>query len=122
MKVLVIDDNKDLTEAISYGLEDPDIECKIINDGKEGLDEILRERGKYNVILLDIAMPEFSVIDVLARLKKEDVIKSENIIIFTASSITDRDIDDFVKSGAKGILKKPVSLDDLIELIGKYRS
>ena len=39
MKVLVIDDNKDLTEAISYGLEDPDIECKIINDGKEGLDE-----------------------------------------------------------------------------------
>lgn len=50
MKVLVIDDNKDLTEAISYGLEDPDIECKIINDGKEGLDEILRERGKYNVI------------------------------------------------------------------------
>ena len=53
MKVLVIDDNKDLTEAISYGLEDPDIECKIINDGKEGLDEILSERGKYNVILLD---------------------------------------------------------------------
>ena len=86
------------------------------------MDEVLRERGKYNVILLDIAMPEFSGFDVLARLKKEDVIKSENIIIFTASSITDRDIEDFVKSGAKGILKKPVSLDDLIELIGKYRS
>ena len=90
--------------------------------GPHSEDEILRERGKYNVILLDIAMPEFSGIDVLARLKKEDVIKSENIIIFTASSITDRDIDDFVKSGAKGILKKPVSLDDLIELIGKYRN
>ena len=122
MKVLVIDDNKDLTEAISYSLEDQDIELKIINEGKEGLDEILRERRKYNVILLDIAMPEFSGMDVLARLKKEDVIKSENIIIFTASSITDRDIDDFVKSGAKGILKKPVSLDDLTQLIEKYRS
>ena len=122
MKVLVIDDNKDLTEAISYSLEDQDIELKIINQGKEGLDEILRERGKYNVILPDIAMPEFSGMDILARLKKEDVIKSENIIIFTASSITDRDIDDFVKSGAKGILKKPVSLDDLTQLIEKYRS
>jgi len=122
LKVLVIDDNKDLTEAISYSLEDQDIELKIINEGKEGLDEILRERGKYNVILPDIAMPEFSGMDILARLKKEDVIKSENIIIFTASSITDRDIDDFVKSGAKGILKKPVSLDDLTQLIEKYRS
>lgn len=36
----------------------------------------------------------------------EDLIKSENIIIFTASSITDSDIGDFIKSGAKGILKK----------------
>lgn len=70
MKVLVIDDNKDLTEAISYSLDEPDIECKIINDGKEGLDEILRERGKYNIILLDIAMPDFSGIDVLEKLKK----------------------------------------------------
>ena len=122
MKVLLIDDNKDLTEAISYSFEDPDIECKIINDGKEGLDEILRERGKYNLILLDIAMPEFSGNDVLERLKKEDLIKSEIIIIFTASSITDRDIEDFVKAGAKGVLKKPVSLDDLTELVGKYRS
>ena len=122
MKLLVIDDNKDLTEAICDSLDSSEIECKMINDGKAGLDEILNGRGKYNLILLDIAMPEFSGIDVLARLKKEDVIKSENIIIFTASSITDRDIDDFVKSGAKGILKKPVSLDDLIELIGKYRS
>ena len=122
MKVLVLNDNKDLTEAISYGLEDPDIECKIINDGKEGLDEILRERGKYNVILLDIAMPNFSGMDILRKLKNEDLLRSENIVIFTASSITDRDIDDFVASGAKGVLKKPVSLDDLTELIEKYRN
>jgi DNA-binding response OmpR family regulator len=122
MKVLVIDDNKDLTEAIYDSLDSPDIECTMINDGKAGLDEILKERGKYNLILLDIAMPNFSGMDVLRTLKKEDLLKSENIIIFTASSITDRDIDDFVAAGAKGVLKKPVSLDDLTELIEKYRN
>ncbi|MEP6576238.1 MAG: response regulator [Nitrososphaerota archaeon] len=122
MKLLVIDDNKDLTEAIYDSLDSPDIECKMINDGQMGLDEILKERGKYNLILLDIAMPNFSGMDILQKLKKENILKSENIIIFTASSITDRDIDDFVSSGAKGVLKKPVSLDDLIELVEKYRS
>jgi DNA-binding response OmpR family regulator len=120
MKLLVIDDNKDLTEAIFDSLDSPDIECTMINDGKAGLDEILKERGKYNLILLDIAMPNFSGMDVLKTLKKEDLLKSENIIIFTASSITDRDIDDFVDAGAKGVLKKPVSLDELTELVEKY--
>jgi DNA-binding response OmpR family regulator len=122
MKLLVIDDNKDLTEAIYETLDSPEIECKIINDGKTGLDEILNERGKYNLILLDIAMPDFSGMDILLKLKNEDMLRSENIIIFTASSITDIDIDDFLTSGAKGVLKKPVSLDDLTALIEKYRN
>jgi DNA-binding response OmpR family regulator len=120
MKLLVIDDNKDLTEAIYDSLDSPEIECTTINDSKAGLDEILKERGKYNLILLDIAMPDFSGMDILQTLKKDDLLKSENIIIFTASSITDRDIDDFVASGAKGVLKKPVSLDELTELVAKY--
>jgi len=120
MKLLVIDDNKDLTEAIYDSLDSSEIECKMINDGKAGLDEILNGRGKYNLILLDIAMPNFSGMDILRKLKNEDLLRSENIIIFTASSITDRDIDDFVASGAKDILKKPVSLD--AELIEKYRN
>ena len=120
MKLLLIDDNKDLTEAIYDSLDSQDIECTIINEGKAGLDEILKERGKYNLILLDIAMPNFSGMDVLKTLKKEDLLKSENIIIFTASSITDRDIDDFVDAGAKGVLKKPVSLDELTALVEKY--
>jgi DNA-binding response OmpR family regulator len=122
MKLLVIDDNKDLTEAIYDSLDSPEIECTMINDGKAGLDEILKERGKYNLILLDIAMPDFSGIDILRTLKKDDLLKSENVIIFTASSITDRDIDDFVASGAKGVLKKPVSLDELTELVEKYNT
>jgi CheY-like chemotaxis protein len=67
-------------------------------------------------------MPNFSGIDILRTLKKDDLLKSENIIIFTASSITDRDIDDFVASGAKGVLKKPVSLDELTELVEKYNT
>ena len=61
MKLLVIDDNKDLTEAIYDSLDSSEIECKMINDGKAGLDEILNERGKYNLILLDIFFHFYSM-------------------------------------------------------------
>jgi CheY-like chemotaxis protein len=39
-RVLIIDDNEDITELIKDYLETEDIECKIINRGIDGLDEI----------------------------------------------------------------------------------
>jgi len=122
MKVLIVDDNEELTDAVKDFLDSIDIECKVTNEGKEGLNEILTERGRYDLILLDMAMPQFSGYDVLDTLKKEGVLKSENIVIFTASSITDNNIDDFLAAGAKEVLKKPVSLDELSQVIEKYRS
>ena len=122
MKVLIVDDNEELTDAVKDFLDSIGIECKVTNEAKEGLNEILTERGRYNLILLDMAMPEFSGYDVLDTLKKEGLLKSENIVIFTASSITANNVDDFLAAGAKEVLKKPVSLDELSLVIEKYRS
>jgi CheY-like chemotaxis protein len=117
-----VDDNEEITEAIRFLCEskmDYHIDyCRMINDGRQGLESILRE--KYDLILLDLAMPEFSGVDVIKSLKEEGVIESRNIVIFTASS--DRIVLDEIKnSGIKEISKKPCSLDDLTSLIEKYR-
>jgi DNA-binding response OmpR family regulator len=122
MKVLIVDDNEELTGAVKDFLDGISIECEVKNEGEEGLNEILTKKGTYDVILLDIAMPQFSGYDVLERLKGEDLLKTENIVIFTASSISDSSIDDFLAKGAKQVLKKPVSLDELTQLIERYRS
>lgn len=125
MKVLLIDDNVDLTEAVFDYLDMSGIECKVFNNGREGLEEIINQRGKYDLILLDIAMPELSGFDVLARLKNEGgdngLLKEENIVIFTASSVQDSIIHDYVNQGVKEILKKPVSMDELALIIEKYK-
>jgi DNA-binding response OmpR family regulator len=124
MKVLLIDDNVDLTEAVCDYMDMSGIECKVFNNGREGLEEITNQRGKYDLILLDIAMPELSGFDVLARLKNgggNNLLKEENIIIFTASSVQDSIIHDYVNQGVKEILKKPVSMDDLALIIEKYK-
>jgi CheY-like chemotaxis protein len=125
MKVLLIDDNEDLTEAVCDFLDISGIECKVVNNGRAGLEEILSHRGTYSLILLDIAMPELSGFDVLERLKKggqnSSILNEENIVIFTASSVRDSIIHDYVDQGVKEVLKKPVSIEDLAQLIEKYK-
>ncbi len=127
MKVLLIDDNADLAEAVCDFLDMSGIECKVVNDGIKGLEEILNNRGTYSLILLDIAMPELSGFDVLEILKKEEggrsnsVLNEENIVIFTASSIRDSIVHDYVNYGVKEVLKKPLSLEELAQIIEKYK-
>lgn len=120
MRLLIIDDNKDITEAIRYVLELEGHECNIVDNGFDGLDEIMTNPSKYNLILLDIAMPEFSGIDLLMKLQNEHLIEKENIVIFTAFAVTDKDCKRFLNAGAKGILRKPLSLDELFETIKCY--
>jgi len=118
LRILLVDDNKDITETISFYCQSEDIDCNVINQGKKALDSIRHQ--KFDLILLDVAMPEFSGLDVIKSLKEERVIESRNIVIFTASS--DQTVLDEIKnSGIKEIFQKPFSLNDFIKLIEKYR-
>lgn len=119
MKILVIEDNVEISEAIGFFCsERKDIDYQAINTGQDGLDMIQKEN--FDLILLDLAMPHFSGMDVLLSLKLDGLISSRNIVIFTPSSNQNllREIRDM---GVKEIFKKPFSLDELIALIEKYR-
>jgi two-component system, OmpR family, response regulator len=118
LRILLVDDNKDITEAISFYCQSEDIDCNVINQGKKALDSIRHQ--KFDLILLDVAMPEFSGLDIIKSLKEEGVIKSRNIVIFTASS-NQTVLDEIKNSGIKEIFQKPFSLNDFIKLIEKYR-
>lgn len=120
MRVLLIDDNKDIADMVSLCLESQeDITCDVISDGKEGLKSI--KEGNFDVILLDLALPDFSGFDIFKALKDDGIISSNNILIFTASSVTDVEVQEMLASGAKGVLRKPLSIDDLIGAVEKFR-
>ena len=119
MRLLVIDDNHEITETITfYCSTEKDIDCQVVNDGQEGLGRIRND--KFDLILLDVAMPDFSGKDVIESLKRDELIDSTNIVIFTASS-NQRLFDEMKNSGVKEVFKKPCSIDDLAEVIEKYR-
>ncbi|SRR5581483_12158899 len=120
MKVLLIDDNKDIADMVRLCLESQeDIICDVISDGKAGLQSI--KEGNFDVVLLDLAMPEFSGYDVFKALKEGDLLKFTNVLIFTASSVTNGEVEQMLLSGAKGVLRKPLSIDDLLEAVEKFR-
>lgn len=119
MKLLLIDDNKDINDMVCLCLETQDITVKVVDEGREGLRSI--KENHFDVILLDLAMPGFSGFDIFKALKDEGLLASKNIVIFTASSVTDNEIQEMLLTGAKGVLKKPISIDDLIETVERFR-
>ena len=116
-KVLIVDDNENITEVVKDYFELANIECKAINDGHEGLVEI--HNNKYDLILLDLAIPRYSGIDILEELKKESIV-NKNIVIFTASVVKDADMEKFLDIGVKEVLEKTISLALLESIKQKY--
>ncbi len=118
MKILVVDDNKEITEAVSFYLDTIDISCTVTNDGREAL-KMIKERDDFDLILLDIAMPDFTGLDVVDQLKKDSLLSTRNIVFFTASNINE---DQLLSHGAKGIIRKPISIEELQSSINKFMS
>ena len=116
MKVLVVDDNKSITSALEKYLKIKGFEVKICNDGHDGFELI--QNDKWDAILLDLFMPEFSGLDIIENLEKNNILKDKNIILFTASSVSDYILDNLVKKdGIRTCLKKPISLAKIAETI-----
>ena len=100
-------------------LESENIVCEATGDGKAGLQSI--KKDKFDAILLDLAIPEFSGFDIFRSLKDENLLGSRNVLIFTASSVTDEDMKEMLSAGAKGVLRKPLSIDELLEAVERFR-
>jgi DNA-binding response OmpR family regulator len=118
LRILLVEDNHEISEALAfYCGAKRDIDCKVINSGREGLESIRKE--KFDLILLDLAMPEFSGKEVIQSFTRDELVL-KNIVIFTASSDA-KVLEQIKDSGIREIFKKPFSLEQLTELIEKYR-
>jgi CheY-like chemotaxis protein len=118
-RVLVIDDNTDITDMLSFYLKSiGGYECKVLNDGREGLDAIRSE--DFDVTILDLAMPEFSGVDVINSLKEDNLLGKKNIVVLTASTLDGKDAESFLQDGIRAILKKPISVDELTTVMQKF--
>lgn len=116
MKVLIVDDNPEITCLLSRYLISNGVENVATNDPKDGLKKI--KDKNYDAILLDISMPEISGIDIIHTLEREKKLKDQKIVIFSATAFTDGEVHHLLeKEGVKLCLKKPVKLNKLLTAI-----
>jgi len=116
MNILGIDDNEDILKLLKTVLTSKGHDFTQALNGKDGLKLI--EEQNFDAILLDLAMPEFSGLNVIESLKKNDRLKDQKIILFTASSATDKEIDALLQyDGVKTCIRKPVDINVLINKV-----
>ncbi len=120
MKILGIDDNQDLLDLCNVTLSAEGHEYTAIENGKEGLQAI--KDKKFDLVLLDLSMPDFSGEDVIDAIVKEGIMDKQKIMIFTASTATQKEFGPLLEKGIHSIIKKPVDIDLLIETIKKMPS
>lgn len=115
LKILIVDDNEQITKMLTTFLELKEQSCTVANDGKEGL-KIIKENN-HDVILLDLAMPEFDGYAVIKDLEDNSLLKDHKIIVFTASTITQEELDKLVERGVNSYILKPIDIDTLLSKI-----
>ena len=109
MKLLLVEDEKQLSEALQQILIKNKYSVDAVYNGDEGLDYALT--GVYDVIILDIMLPKLNGIVILKMIRKRKI--STPVILLTAKgSIEDRILG--LDSGADDYLPKPFSPDELL--------
>jgi len=113
MNILAIDDNEDILKLLDTVITGNGHDFTQVRNGKDGVKLI--EEQNFDAILLDLAMPGFSGTDVVESLKKSNKLKDQKIIIFTASSATDKEIGELLQNeGVSSCIRKPVKIKFLM--------
>ncbi len=109
MKILIIEDEYNLADAISSMLTSKNYMVDIATDGEDGLYEALTDI--YDLILLDVMLPHKNGFEILKELKSENI--SAKVIMLTAKSTIDDKMNGF-NNGADDYLTKPFHMDELL--------
>ena len=120
MRILVVDDNQSITKMLHRYFTTRGIDVTTLNDGISALRSI--QKQKFDVILLDMAMPGFNGADIINGLEKINILEQQKIIILSASSVPDGAIRSLLsKKGVHTFLEKPVDLKDLLHIVSQSR-
>ena len=108
MRLLVVEDEKDLCDTIAKVLYDSGYEVDTCYDGDEALDYILTE--EYDLIVLDLNLPGMDGMDILKELRQKNE-ETKVLILSARSQIADKV--EGLDAGANDYMEKPFHLQEL---------
>lgn len=109
MRVLIVEDEKRLAQALGQIMEEQHYQVDIVYDGADGLDYALS--GQYDIVILDVMLPKKDGFEVVHELREHKI--STPVLMLTARD----DISDKVQGldcGADDYMTKPFSMKELM--------
>jgi len=116
-KILVIDDEEIVGKSCSRILSPEGYQVEYETNPKKGLAKV--ESGNYDLVLLDLRMPEMDGVEVLKKLKQKR--PEVEVVIITAYSSVDTAVET-LKTGAKDYVPKPFTPEELKDVVKKALS
>lgn len=108
MKILIIEDDENILCLLKDGFEEEDFIVETANNGSDGL--YLASMNSYDVIILDWMLPQMSGINILEKIRNEDI--NTAVIMLTAKDEIKNKVEG-LKQGADDYLAKPFSFEEL---------
>jgi|GEM_PF-475963 signal transduction histidine kinase/CheY-like chemotaxis protein len=115
MNALIVDDNRLNRLILANYLEEIGIKTKAVHGGEAAIKEL--EKKHYDVILMDIHMPEMDGFETVQQIRKNG---NTTIIIGVSADVTKEAIDKGFESGMDEYLLKPIVKKELYRLLEKY--
>ncbi|HEX9008155.1 MAG TPA: response regulator [Patescibacteria group bacterium] len=117
-KILIVEDDTVLANALSLSLSDKGYDIQIATDGAEADKMIVSV--KPDLILLDLLLPIKNGFEVLKGLRANDELKDTPVVILTNFE-QETSIEEGMKMGAKDyIVKANIDIKDVPEIVKKY--
>jgi DNA-binding NtrC family response regulator len=114
MRVLVVDDDKEICEFMQTFLQKDGMQVKTLSDAEEVVDEV--KHGGYHMVVLDLMMPKVDGVEVLQRIRKVD--SDIAVVIFTGYPSLETAVQS-MKLDAVDYLKKPFSPDEFRSVVDR---
>ena len=109
MKILIIEDDKKISNFIKQGLKEEGYQVETAYDGESGFDKILIK--DFDIIVLDLLLPKIDGITLCKNLRKENI--DVPILMLTARDTLEDKVSGF-KNGADDYLTKPFAFEELL--------
>ena len=111
MKILLVEDEEKLSQAISKGLQLEGYTVDEVSDGKKALTRISLHRSDYDLIILDLMLPSMDGYEICKQVREWNI--TVPILVLTARAETDSKVK-LLQSGADDYLVKPFSFAELV--------
>lgn len=117
-KILVVEDEKPLSDILGRALKKADYTVKFAYDGEEAV--VLAKEMSPDLILLDLILPKINGFKVLEQIKKDPDVSHIPVIVLSNLG-ADEDIKDAFKLGAVDYyVKAQHPLLEIVEIVGKF--